>query len=121
MMGIEEKIAPFLWLGEDVCSVILCHLSASMIWEAMAKAAARRRFLYSTLPCWGRLEKGVGKEKAWLASYPLVAKEWREEPESWVFSVERGGGAFLRSILEECRQGMWGRVFTHSPESTLQP
>lgn len=114
-MKIQEKIVPLLWLGEDVCSVILSHLSASLIWEALSKRAARRRFLYSTLPGWGRLERGVWEKKRQLASYPLVTKEWREEQESWVYSVEEGGEDFLDTILAECREGMWGKAYTHSP------
>ena len=89
-------------LPPDLVRLVHAHAAASAIqlrWRRLAWLGhARHR-------AWPEVRAGLG-ETWWrvLIAFPLVRREWRREPESWL-SV---GDPLARVIAGECEDGLWG-------------
>ena len=97
---------PSLWclLPDDLQERILKTASAMCIqrswWRYSRVSHARRRE-------WREVREHLAEDWKWLSLYPLVRREWRQEPGSWADVREDGT---LDLIREETRVGMWGKA-----------
>lgn len=94
-----------LWdrLPPELVELILQHRSALVVqrrWLRVTHYAHARR------PIWSNVQRHLCDVGAWprLALFPMVRREWRQEPGSWL-AVD---AVVAHGILQEARQGMWG-------------
>ena len=112
LLHVVGQISPPL--PKEVCVLILEQLYGMKIQGCVLRMLRRRRFEHRLHPKWSCLRQRL-TQGPWqsLERYCDVRKEWRREPESWIFEIDQRGSGLLSVILRECREGLWG------PESPI--
>jgi len=103
-----SRLLPEEWVWpEDVLLLIRDHGRAMRIQSAVR----RRQQRHSLLPVWPHLLSHLSSvcspsSLSVLQSNPLVRREWRTEPESWLLCSEEE----VDEIVREVKRGVWSLI-----------
>ena len=94
-------------LPDDIIEYIMCHKYALILQFHIRKYLRKIYTSHRLTVYWNTLNKYKNIQE--LEKYELVRKELRSEPESWVYELKKNGNNLTTLILEECREGLWGK------------
>lgn len=94
-------------LPDDIIEYIIYHKYALILQFFIRKYLFKRYTSHRLTIYWNTLNKY--KHIKELERYELVRKELRTEPESWVYELNKNGDKLTSILLQECKEGLWGK------------
>ena len=100
--------------GEDVSQVLEFHMRRDIAASKIQSAWIHwSRHSHCRKKQWLDVRRRIGNLYLDLWRYPSIRREWRQEPQCWVYESGLPGldvcDIHLHTILEECRRGLWGK------------
>lgn len=95
----------------EIWCLIYYHVSRIQAAECIRRRYRFRKFRHARMTEWSSLRRIILQELTFaqidiLFDNVLIRREWRTEPESWIYEIEKRPQN-LTDIVKEVQNGMW--------------